>query len=269
MSGKKQSEVWNHFKSGKEQNTANCNLCSQVISCKQSNTTTMKRHLFAMHKVGITELSKEDRRPKKTKTLESVVKRTTLEEIVAKLAATDGISIRAITNSEGIRTGISFQGFKLPKCESDVMKLVHNFAESKRLEIIEEIESEIARGHKFSITLDEWTSFATRRYLNINLHKIDSSIINLGLVRILGSCNADKMVEIVENHLKFFKLSYDHDIVAASGDRGSVMIAFGERSPALYQVCLAHGIHPGVFHSLYKGNDTASDYITENSKIQD
>lgn len=88
------------------------------------------------------------------------------------------------------------------------MELVHNFAESKKQEVFEEIESENARELKFSITLDKWSSFATQRYLSINLHKTDSNVINLGLVRILGSCNANKMLEIVENDLKSFKISY-------------------------------------------------------------
>ena len=269
MSNKKQSGVWKYFKHGKEKDTVICEICSSLMSCKQSSTSALKRHLATKHRIDITEPANEEPQPKKMKTMESFMKRTTLEEIVAKMAAIDGISIRAITKSEEIRMGISSRGFKLPKSESAVMELVHNFAKSKKQEIIQEIESEVSGGLKFSITLDEWTSFATRRYLNINLHKTNSSVINLGLVRILGSCNAEKMVDIVENHLKSFKISYEHDIVAATGDGASVMTAFGRRSAALYQICLGHGLHLGVFHTLYKKIDNSEENNIENSENQE
>jgi hypothetical protein len=63
---------------------------------------------------------------KKGKTMLDYVQRQNLEDIVSKLAAVDGISITAITRSEFIRESIASRGFKLPKNETDVMKLIHN-----------------------------------------------------------------------------------------------------------------------------------------------
>ena len=54
-------------------------------------------------------------------------------------------------------------------------------------------------GRKFSPTTDEWTSLRGRKYMNVNIHGENNEFMNLGLVSIKGSCNADEMVEKIKN----------------------------------------------------------------------
>jgi len=48
----KTSSVWNHAKRV-DSDTAKCNLCEEVLSAKGGNTSTIKRHLAAVHKVDV------------------------------------------------------------------------------------------------------------------------------------------------------------------------------------------------------------------------
>jgi hypothetical protein len=83
-----------------------------------------------------------------------------------------------------------------------------------------------------------------KRYVNINLHYSEKELPdNLGLVRIVGSCTAEHMIQIGKDHLKSFRIDFEKHIVSATGDGASVMIKFGKNIPAIYQTCLNHGIH--------------------------
>ncbi len=46
----KTSSVWSHAKR-MDSNTTKCNLCEEIVSAKGGNTSTIKRHLIALHKV--------------------------------------------------------------------------------------------------------------------------------------------------------------------------------------------------------------------------
>lgn len=87
----------------------------------------------------------------------------TLGEIVSGLAAKDGLTFRQIT-SEFIRESIQSRGFKLPKNESDVMKIILQFYEEKKRETIEFLflrqlkQSKESQSARFSLSIDEWSS---------------------------------------------------------------------------------------------------------------
>ena len=87
--------------------------------------------------------------------LHSFLKRSTLEEIVAKLVAKDGISANSVMKSSFIRESIQERGFSLPKTHSRVMELVHTFFEQAKQETIEFINAIKKRDGKFALTLDE------------------------------------------------------------------------------------------------------------------
>src|SRR6218665_1922322 len=52
----KTSSVWNHAKRV-DSDTAKCNLCEEALSAKGGNTSTIKRHLAAVHKVDVDKSS--------------------------------------------------------------------------------------------------------------------------------------------------------------------------------------------------------------------
>ena len=48
-----------------------------------------------------------------------------------------------------------------------------------------------ASGMKFSVTLDEYSSIANRRFLNVNVHS-HKKFWNLGMLRLQGSMDSDR-----------------------------------------------------------------------------
>lgn len=284
MDTRASSEVWKYFKK-KGPEKAQCNRCPKELSCKGSSTSGLARHLTTVHGINIKYRSDEEssqastsaslpatgtstspppekKAPMKQTSLDQHIKMpNTIGEVVSKLAASDGISIRAITNSDVIRGYVTKDGLKMPKCESDVMKLIMAFAEEKREEIIATMKKYVDNNGRFSITLDEWTSIRNRRYFNINLHGKDGKVYNLGLTFIPGKCGAPETRIIVDTVLADFNINFEHDIVAATSDGPNVMKKFGRESPAEMVLCMNHAIHLAVTDVLYRQrtSDTASE----------
>jgi len=50
--GKPKSNVWT-FAKCIDESTAKCNLCNETVTAKGGNTTTVKRHLFSIHKIDV------------------------------------------------------------------------------------------------------------------------------------------------------------------------------------------------------------------------
>jgi phosphohistidine phosphatase SixA len=63
-----------------------------------------------------------------------------MSELVAKMAATDGFSFNRITHSNFIRQIMSARGFLLPRNPSDVRKLMMDFYDSKKYEVMQKIK---------------------------------------------------------------------------------------------------------------------------------
>lgn len=93
----------------------------------------------------------------------------------------------------------------------------------------------------------------------------------MGLVRINGSCDATHTLQVVDNHLQQFGVSFTTDIVATTNDGAPVMEKYGRNCPAKYQLCLNHGIHLAVTDVFYVKksesgileNDSDSDSNTD------
>jgi len=257
MSQKKSSKVWEYYNQLNKKK-AECNICKINIAIVDSSTTSLFKHLKT-HNIH-PRLDKRELEVgfevecsiKKPKMMMNFLKRSSLEEIISKLAAVDGISIRAITRSEFIRESISKQGFKLPKNESDVMKLINDHFQAIKNKMIGELSEKIQNNVRFSLTIDEWTSTRKKKYVNVNLHGApNEEPYNLGLVRIFGSCTSTQLLEVVTHHLASFEVNYEQHIVGTTGDGASVMVKFGKECPTFYQLCLSHGVHLAVCDTLY------------------
>ena len=270
----KYMDCWKYFKRGSDKNIVICIYCNKELSCKGSQTTGLHRHLEAKHKM--TRGSTEDNTisPKRTKlsttatTLEKYlkcVKMETLEEVIAKLAVVDNMPILTITKSEFIRNSLKLQGFKqLPQHPTDVMNLIKKFSSFVKLEMINQICEMKNEMKKVSLSVDEWTSFRNRRYLNVQIYPENGNSINLGLIRIHGSCPAEKIVELVTNKLEEFSLDLEKDVVGMTSDGASVMVKFGRLSPGYLQLCYNHGIHLAVVNIIYeKKSKTCNENVIE------
>ena len=114
------------------------------------------------------------------------------------------------------------------------------------------LEEKINRGQRFSASLDEYTSKAHSRYMNINLHLHSGDPIGLGMIRVRGSLPADRAAQMVNDKLKEFGLSEECHIVAVVTDGAAVMVKMHEHFEAFEQLCFAHGIHLAVCDLLYE-----------------
>ena len=108
------------------------------------------------------------------------------------------------------------------------MGLVHTQYFKVKDHIDSEIRSRVSAGSRFSVSLDEYTSVNSRRYLNIIVHKGGGSFWNLGLVKIDGAMPAEKAVEAVQNKLSEFGLDLEKHVVACVTNGASVMVKFGK-----------------------------------------
>jgi len=255
--------VWKYFTKISDANCSNnrakCTKCGSDVNNSRGSTSAMVNHMRNIHKICCKRTYNSDTNVSSPgliekslqKTISGFIKKPSLGEIVEELATKDGFSIRGITRSNFIRQAISDKGFKLPKSENGIMTLIHAEYEKKKILYVKYFDEAKKKGEKFSITLDEWTSSRQRRYMNINVHDQTRNVFNLGLVRIVGSSNAEKVLLHVTDHLKAFHLSFENDIVATTNDGASVLVKYGRECPAELQLCLNHGIHLAVCETFY------------------
>ena len=198
------------------------------------------------------------------------MKKDSLQSIVSELAAVEGFSIHAICKSKFIRESLSAKGFRLPLAERSVMELVHSQHKSIQKEMKSRIETELQCNTRFSVTLDEYTAVRCRRYMNVNIHSRNDHI-NLGLIRMLGSCDAEKILELLEKNLAEFGITNMQTyIVSIVSDGASVMKKLGKISQFRHQLCYAHGLHLAVCDILYKAsvaNASVEDCNDEDEEI--
>ena len=124
------------------------------------------------------------------------------------------------------------------------------------------------RAEKFgSVTLDEYTSIKSRRYMNGNLH-YDSYPVSLGMVRIEGFVPAERVENLVKEILHEFGLKME-DIVAATTDGANVIKSFGRMICCVHQLCFAHGYHLAVTDFLYARQNLFEGLETEHNTGSD
>ena len=105
-------------------------------------------------------------------------------------------------------------------------------------------------GTRFSITVDEWTSCNSKRYLNVTLHSQEDSY-KLGLTSIEGSCDSYKVHSLVEQKLMEYGIKFCH-ILASTEDGASIMKKYGRLNGIENQFCINHAIHLAVLDTFYK-----------------
>lgn len=272
------SGVWKYLKKLPNKESVQCSICPKILSYKGSSTSVLLKHLDKVHKIKIEKQkitgekevpSTSSSQPESEKSSSPVPKRTRItnffrpctkvSEIVARLVAQDGISIRAVTRSKFIREAFHDRQLTLPKSEGRTMELVLEYYKQQESIMVEKLQTIINSDRRFSLTLDEWTSLKNRRYLNVNLHSDDGTVFNLGLVFISGKCGAVEVRDMVLKHLDKFGLKLERHIVACTTDGAAVMQKFGRESPTEMMLCINHAVHLAVIDVIYKKKT-----ITEN-----
>ena len=261
------SKVWKHFSHVDDE--ATCQHCHKKLSCKGGSTSGLFRHLKSKHSLSLNEEQpSSSKKPKIQQSQKSImsfvdVKKEKLPSIVSQLAAVDGFSIHAICKSKFIREAISAKGFRLPISETSTMDLIHSEYKAILEETKDKIERKLQSNIRFSVTLDEYTSIRCRKYMNINIH-YQNEFINLGLIRMLGSCDAGKILQLLEKHLADVGITtMQTSIVSIVTDGASVMKKLGKLSRVDHQLCYAHGLHLAVCDVLYKSRSVVQASVED------
>ena len=186
-----------------------------------------------------------------------------MEVVVSRMVALDGCAFRLFTESQDLRHDFKKSGLELPKSPNTIAKIVLTQTNELKTETKNKISVLKQAGHRYSITLDEWTSLRNKRYMNVNLHSIafgGFNYKNLGIVKITGSMSALGALDILRAHLAKFNVCLDEDIVSVTTDGASVMVKMGRYIKGHHQVCLAHGIQLAVIDTLYKTSKVPEQY---------
>ena len=130
-------------------------------------------------------------------------------------------------------------------------KMFMGFGEKVETEIKNDISSRLEKGQRFSLSVDEWTSNANRKYMAIEMHTSDNVRINLGMRRVDKELPATKAADMIVKVLAEYGLDIKRHIVCFISDGASVMKATGRILDIYHQVCIDHGIHLAV-QEIYK-----------------
>ncbi|UYV61306.1 hypothetical protein LAZ67_1004295 [Cordylochernes scorpioides] len=135
--------------------------------------------------------------------------------------------------------------------ENETIKIkVCRYADTFREKVVRELQMEKEKGQLFSLTLDEWTSIRSKRYLNINIHS-RTKVWNLGLTRISGVFSSEQCKYVIGAKLLEFGIDFETDIVCVTTDGCAMMVKLGHIIGPLQQLCYAHGLHLAVMDVLY------------------
>jgi len=249
---------WQHFTKGpKGSNLAYCSLCPKPkeLRTKNSGTTGLIRHLISIHKMtqssapqtekdvsgthnashhsGIADIEtnsvEECSAPKKQKLQQSLdrfvkVEKDSFNAIISELVAKDGLSFNQVAHSRLIKKMIAKEGYTPSKSPSTLTKHLHEEAERIRDELCVEVASVKNKGEKFSTSIDEQTTAANYRILNVQLYSKTFSA-NLGMIVIKGSCPAEKLEEMTNFRLERYGLDPLYDIIGSTTDGSKRIIS--------------------------------------------
>ena len=234
----KKSKIWEFFKKDEKNiGEAKCGRCNTNIGWR-SSTTAMINHLKLRHNILISKSVSNDNDgenniPKKKQNTEisniwPFVKKESLNEILSKVAAFDGMAITAKCKSQAIAGYVQQKGYKMPKSPTTIPKCINSFYKEKCVELREKFEKLKTANHKFAITVDEWTDCTILRYVNVTAHVIgkDSNTIEcyvLGLTEIIKQANAETIKHLVEAKLADFGIFLKNDVIASTNDAAAVM----------------------------------------------
>lgn len=263
------SLVWQHF--NKRIDEAECNYCMAVLKCKGSSTTGLARHILVKHGIQIKQdnNSMTDCQPfKKIKTAPSISdaepnvdNKCNLKETLAKLVAVDDIPVKTIINSFFIRKSLLTQGLVLPQSESEILRLVFEYHDEVKQNIIAKYQYKKLENMKFCLSLDEITSCRARSYIAIFVrYTIDDFNMKdcIGLVRVNDYRNAEEVTQWIKAKLKEFDLNLEEDILVSTTDDTILMQEFNFTTTTLQQLCYNQAISLTAREFLYDYNLTDS-----------
>ena len=176
------SGVWGYFlKQVGIGQKAKCKVCGTVLSTKGGSTSGLLKHWSTVHKT-VPEQLKVVQEPQRMPLFQKAI----IDLCYARMVAADGITYYTVARCKDIRLRLVARRVKPVSSPNTVRTKVLNFAKFVREKIKEEISELLSSKQFITVTMDEWTSVANKKYANINVHT-KGKFFNLDLIRIHGS----------------------------------------------------------------------------------
>lgn len=216
--------VYRHFKIDKKKSKAQCQECRAVLAAPKGTTSTLMCHLKTKHGI-VPERTPVIPTPRKNYFL---AKEETLERVISRMCSLSGYAFLTFTKCDDTRAGLIARGYQnIPRSPTTIKDMVVRYSKNITALLTEQLK-EIRTRMMLSLTLDEWTSVANRRYANVNVHFENGGCINLGLIRIKCSATAEYCAKLVHDCLGEYGLKVGKDIAGATTDAAKVMIKMGK-----------------------------------------
>lgn len=223
--------AWLHFLAngdGHDKGNALCKYCPQKLKTHNS-TGTLWSHLKAKHPEKVAEKEGNSQTapgPSQAK-IPRFMETEPLEKVLARMSAIDGVPFRKFCMSKDHRLGLQARGYEnLPKSPTTIAAKVMKYAEEMRSQMVERI-IKLTESSLPGIVIDEWTSMANRRYLNVCV-TFQEKVFNLGMFRLVGTQPAEKLYECLRGILEEHGVQLDM-IAGITTDGAAVMKKMGEK----------------------------------------
>lgn len=182
------SFVWKHFnKFDPLVKKARCTFegCNRDI-LYGNGTRALIKHLKGLHDITEQTEAGPAKRPtsddprqnnnskRQTTMFEFSGRKPSMEEDIAKMVSGGTLSFNQIATCSFIRGALAmkYPGKIVPQDTKGISAMMTKFFEIAEDDVKQQIR-DIKDGKKFSATLDEWTSNANIRYVNINIHYVE------------------------------------------------------------------------------------------------
>lgn len=257
------SSVWCHYLIAKDGSCAQCKQCYAILKTLGGSTKGLQTHLLSKHRIKVlsevnypsTSQSHKDTQPltEKQKINDYFItsQSNTLDAILARMTALDGLTFSVFITSSDLRKLLIAKGFDdIPTSAVTIRNRVMKYSHKIREQVSAEIRQLKSSEERFSLTFDEWTSTANKRFMNVNVHSCNK-YWSLGLIRIRESMTAEVCIKILRDRLTLHEISLEKDIVCITTDGPNIMVKVGKLIETEHQLCFAHGIHLAVCDVLY------------------
>ncbi|UYV74402.1 hypothetical protein LAZ67_11003411 [Cordylochernes scorpioides] len=257
----KSEGIWCYYlRNGSGQN-AQCIPCKRILKCVGGSTKGLHVHQKAVHGIKTSKRKVKDEvdtqtPAKKTPKISildhfsSVSIDRSTDAVLARMIALDGLPFSVFVTSKDLRKCLNALGHEIPLSAETIKIKVCRYADTFREKVVRELQMEKEKGQLFSLTLDEWTSIRSKRYLNIDIHS-RTKVWNLGLTRISGVFSSEQCKYVIGAKLLEFGIDFETDIVCVTTDGCAMMVKLGHIIGPLQQLCYAHGLHLAVMDVLY------------------
>jgi hypothetical protein len=92
-------------------------------------------------------------------------------------------------------------GYILPASSQTCRDQVVEYSLDIKKQLAQELDALKLDGARFSISFDEYTSVATKRFMNLNVH-FEGGFHSLGMIHVHGTMPATKAIQLVTAKLK-------------------------------------------------------------------